>query len=162
MHLPTSLAFLGSILTITSGAAISSSFALGAVDLASGSATPLAVEPTEASVRILRASTNSTASSPQLAFTYDAAARRLQNALYGPSDLVRPNVTVTFAEFEAPADGLLALRQNGSAAYLVYASGGNNAGGRVDGWSLCGVTAFYWSGNQAPLAGCAKVALEMR
>ncbi|KAI1184937.1 hypothetical protein F5B17DRAFT_433082 [Nemania serpens] len=179
MHFPTSLALLGSALTV-SGAAISSfpltnttetPFALSAVVLSIGEATPLAVEPTEGEVLILRAaSPNATsltgtgtavvAASSQ--FTYDAASRQLRSALLGGllSDLLRENVTVTFAEFESPADGLFALKQDKSAkTYFVYAP---DAAGRVDGWSLCGVTAFYWSGSQDPLAGCAKVALERK
>ncbi|KAI1165934.1 hypothetical protein F5B18DRAFT_609232 [Nemania serpens] len=180
MHFPTSLALLGTALSLSSGAAISSlpntnttsPFGLSAVVLATGASTPLAVEPTEASVRVLRAAapnaTSGTTADSRF-FAYDAAARRLRNAQFDfglPSDLVRENVTVTFAEFEAPADGLLALvvKQQvegggGSGEYFVFAP---DAAGRVDGWSLCGVTAFYWSGDQAPLEGCAKVALERK
>ncbi|KAI1197080.1 hypothetical protein F5X97DRAFT_344023 [Nemania serpens] len=173
MHSPTSLALLGFALTVASGAAIPSSsspssnatspFGLSAVVLSTGSSTPLAVEPTEASVHVLRAASpnatsGTTASSSR--FSYDAAARRLLNAQFGPSDLVRENVTVTFAEFEVPADGLLAVRRVGDAAYFVFAP--EAAAGRVDGWSLCGITAFYWSGDRAPLENCAKVALERK
>ncbi|KAI1123489.1 hypothetical protein F5Y10DRAFT_251786 [Nemania abortiva] len=167
MRLLTTLTLSGSALTLASGAAIAKSFTLHAVSLSTQQSTQLAVEETEASVHILRATAapNATAGTGAAAtqFSYAASSRQLRNGEYGLfSDALRANLSVTFGSFAAPADGLLATRQQGSATYFVF--GPDEAAGPIDGWSLCSTvnSAFYWSGAQEPMDECEKVALEMQ
>ncbi|KAI3323849.1 hypothetical protein HD806DRAFT_76218 [Xylariaceae sp. AK1471] len=131
-------------------------FRLGAVDLTTNKVTPVTIGQTEASIHILQAATNATGAQ----FEYHAATHQLWNQEYGFSDASRPNVTVTFGEFSPPVDGFLVQKSgDDGVTYIVNSA---DAGGRADGWSLCGTIGIYWLGEQDAPANCTNVALEIQ